>query len=331
MCGVVWRSVRVIDSESRGPGRVRVLTCHRSCALGKGSLHDFPHFAQGDVKVTQGTPFLGDNKETCFLITTFNKSLDILQRKIDTGPPAVNDWHQDLIASTRPSYGNTDGLASPAAAEAQCVPTGNASVRLSASAELSRELDEFLADCLAPRAVQRYRPDRVSDRPTAAGQFDSREGRDRGRCGIHPMEAFDNGFRTGSYRNVRPGPKPVIERYRGPGYDLAIKDIITCDYISGGDPLKLIEAHLAQTHTQKFRRREIGQAASRLSKDFVLFTISDQRSPLRIKKGCKISRGGGDAGNRAVVALGVHKNLLGLVGCCTVVVDHLYLIDVSLP
>ncbi|KAI8515281.1 hypothetical protein Bbelb_060940, partial [Branchiostoma belcheri] len=26
--------------------RVRVLTCHRSCALGKGTLHDFPHFAQ---------------------------------------------------------------------------------------------------------------------------------------------------------------------------------------------------------------------------------------------------------------------------------------------
>ncbi|KAI8500095.1 hypothetical protein Bbelb_224120 [Branchiostoma belcheri] len=30
------------------------------------------------------------------------------------------------------------------------------------------------------------------------------------------MEAFDNGFRTGPYRNVRPGPEPVIERYRGP-------------------------------------------------------------------------------------------------------------------
>ncbi|KAI8513402.1 hypothetical protein Bbelb_100410 [Branchiostoma belcheri] len=26
--------------------RVRVLTCHRSCALGNGTLHDFPHFAQ---------------------------------------------------------------------------------------------------------------------------------------------------------------------------------------------------------------------------------------------------------------------------------------------
>ncbi|KAI8505460.1 hypothetical protein Bbelb_166490 [Branchiostoma belcheri] len=31
------------------------------------------------------------------------------------------------------------------------------------------------------------------------------------------MEAFDNGFRTGPYRKVRPGPEPVIERYRGPG------------------------------------------------------------------------------------------------------------------
>ncbi|KAI8510856.1 hypothetical protein Bbelb_117720 [Branchiostoma belcheri] len=31
------------------------------------------------------------------------------------------------------------------------------------------------------------------------------------------MEAFDNGFRTGPYREVRPGPEPVIERYRGPG------------------------------------------------------------------------------------------------------------------
>ncbi|KAI8498914.1 hypothetical protein Bbelb_233670 [Branchiostoma belcheri] len=31
------------------------------------------------------------------------------------------------------------------------------------------------------------------------------------------MEAFDNGFRTGPYRKVRPGLEPVIERYRGPG------------------------------------------------------------------------------------------------------------------
>ncbi|KAI8518004.1 hypothetical protein Bbelb_040210 [Branchiostoma belcheri] len=31
------------------------------------------------------------------------------------------------------------------------------------------------------------------------------------------IEAFDNGFRTGPYRKVRPGPEPVIERYRGPG------------------------------------------------------------------------------------------------------------------
>ncbi|KAI8521964.1 hypothetical protein Bbelb_017180 [Branchiostoma belcheri] len=30
------------------------------------------------------------------------------------------------------------------------------------------------------------------------------------------MEAFDNGFRTGPYLKVRPGPEPVIERYRGP-------------------------------------------------------------------------------------------------------------------
>ncbi|KAI8511457.1 hypothetical protein Bbelb_105570 [Branchiostoma belcheri] len=32
------------------------------------------------------------------------------------------------------------------------------------------------------------------------------------------MEAFDNGFRTGPYCKVRPGPEPVIERYRGPAY-----------------------------------------------------------------------------------------------------------------
>ncbi|KAI8478083.1 hypothetical protein Bbelb_441820 [Branchiostoma belcheri] len=31
------------------------------------------------------------------------------------------------------------------------------------------------------------------------------------------MEAFDNGFRPGPYRKVRPGLGPVIERYRGPG------------------------------------------------------------------------------------------------------------------
>ncbi|XP_019637941.1 PREDICTED: fibroblast growth factor receptor 4-like [Branchiostoma belcheri] len=34
---------------------------------------------------------------------------------------------------------------------------------------------------------------------------------------------------------------------------------------------------------------------------------------------------------RAVVDLGVHKNLLGLVGCCTVVRDHLYLITEFMP
>ncbi|KAI8485851.1 hypothetical protein Bbelb_364030 [Branchiostoma belcheri] len=60
---------------------------------------------------------------------------------------------------------------------------------------------------------------RIARRPQAGGRSDSREGRDRGRCGIHPMEAFDNGFRTGPYRNVRPGPEPVIERYRGPEWD----------------------------------------------------------------------------------------------------------------
>ncbi|KAI8506624.1 Leucine-rich repeat-containing protein 15 [Branchiostoma belcheri] len=34
---------------------------------------------------------------------------------------------------------------------------------------------------------------------------------------------------------------------------------------------------------------------------------------------------------RAVVDLGVHKNLLGLLGCCTVVRDHLYLITEFMP
>ncbi|KAI8506610.1 Leucine-rich repeat-containing protein 15 [Branchiostoma belcheri] len=34
---------------------------------------------------------------------------------------------------------------------------------------------------------------------------------------------------------------------------------------------------------------------------------------------------------RAVVDLGVHKNLLGLLGCCTVVRDHLYLITELMP
>ncbi|XP_078670755.1 fibroblast growth factor receptor 4-like [Branchiostoma floridae x Branchiostoma belcheri] len=34
---------------------------------------------------------------------------------------------------------------------------------------------------------------------------------------------------------------------------------------------------------------------------------------------------------RAVVDLGVHENLLGLVGCCTVVRDHLYLITEFMP
>ncbi|KAI8480726.1 hypothetical protein Bbelb_415190, partial [Branchiostoma belcheri] len=57
---------------------------------------------------------------------------------------------------------------------------------------------------------------RIARRPQAGGRSDSREGRDRGRCGIHPMKAFDNGFRTGPYRKVRPGPEPVIERHRGP-------------------------------------------------------------------------------------------------------------------
>ncbi|KAI8493786.1 hypothetical protein Bbelb_281330 [Branchiostoma belcheri] len=58
---------------------------------------------------------------------------------------------------------------------------------------------------------------RIARRPQAGGRSDSREGRDRGRCGIHPVEGFDNGFRTGPYRKVQPGPEPVIERYRGPG------------------------------------------------------------------------------------------------------------------
>ncbi|KAI8514564.1 hypothetical protein Bbelb_071550 [Branchiostoma belcheri] len=46
------------------------------------------------------------------------------------------------------------------------------------------------------------------------------------------MEAFDNGFRTGPYRKVRPvpyrkvrpGPEPVIERYRGPGINEFLPD-----------------------------------------------------------------------------------------------------------
>ncbi|KAI8517905.1 hypothetical protein Bbelb_039220 [Branchiostoma belcheri] len=33
---------------------------------------------------------------------------------------------------------------------------------------------------------------------------------------MEAREAFDNGFRAGPYRKVRPGPEPVIERYRGP-------------------------------------------------------------------------------------------------------------------
>ncbi|KAI8491914.1 hypothetical protein Bbelb_302870 [Branchiostoma belcheri] len=65
---------------------------------------------------------------------------------------------------------------------------------------------------------------RIARRPQAGGRSDSREGRDRGRCGIHPMETFDNGFRTGPYRKVRPGLEPVIERYRGPVGGLDLRD-----------------------------------------------------------------------------------------------------------
>ncbi|KAI8482459.1 hypothetical protein Bbelb_397790 [Branchiostoma belcheri] len=37
---------------------VRVLACHRSCALGKGTLHDFPHFARKDYEIV--SPECGD-------------------------------------------------------------------------------------------------------------------------------------------------------------------------------------------------------------------------------------------------------------------------------
>ncbi|KAI8518892.1 hypothetical protein Bbelb_021490 [Branchiostoma belcheri] len=51
--GVVWRSgsVRLGTNMSR----VRVLTCHRSCAPGKGTLHDFPHFAQMKMSIVLST------------------------------------------------------------------------------------------------------------------------------------------------------------------------------------------------------------------------------------------------------------------------------------
>ncbi|KAI8515362.1 hypothetical protein Bbelb_061750 [Branchiostoma belcheri] len=44
-CGVVLCNGKSARLGTKRP-RVRVLTCHRSCALGKGTLHDFPHFAQ---------------------------------------------------------------------------------------------------------------------------------------------------------------------------------------------------------------------------------------------------------------------------------------------
>ncbi|KAI8487083.1 hypothetical protein Bbelb_351530 [Branchiostoma belcheri] len=60
---------------------------------------------------------------------------------------------------------------------------------------------------------------KVSARPRVGSPDGRRPEGDptRGRAGTEAMEAFDNGFRTGPYRKVRPGPEPVIERYRGPG------------------------------------------------------------------------------------------------------------------
>ncbi|KAI8511261.1 Vasopressin V2 receptor [Branchiostoma belcheri] len=52
--GVVWRSGSVLDSEPEAPGSSPDMP-PISCALGKGTLHDFPHFAQVDsVMVRSG-------------------------------------------------------------------------------------------------------------------------------------------------------------------------------------------------------------------------------------------------------------------------------------
>ncbi|KAI8489344.1 hypothetical protein Bbelb_327870 [Branchiostoma belcheri] len=75
--------------------------------------------------------------------------------------------------------------------------------------------------------------------PEVSARSDSREGRDRGRCGIHRAHAVRaKGVRivlwkpwkrsitgSGPGRNVRPGPEPVIERYRGPVPDKAQVDV----------------------------------------------------------------------------------------------------------
>ncbi|KAI8498933.1 hypothetical protein Bbelb_233860 [Branchiostoma belcheri] len=78
---------------------------------------------------------------------------------------------------------------------------------------------------------QMYQPDRASDRPTAAGRRAIRLAGGPGPRAMRntpcSMEAFDNGFRTGPYRNVRPGPEPVIERYRGPGAQILPEFVIT--------------------------------------------------------------------------------------------------------
>ncbi|KAI8516415.1 hypothetical protein Bbelb_049960 [Branchiostoma belcheri] len=42
------------------------------------------------------------------------------------------------------------------------------------------------------------------------------------------MEALDNGFWTGPYRKVRPGPEPVIERYRGPDLRVCANTFLVC-------------------------------------------------------------------------------------------------------
>ncbi|KAI8510604.1 hypothetical protein Bbelb_115200 [Branchiostoma belcheri] len=86
-----------------------------------------------------------------------------------------------------------------------------------------------------------YRPDCESDRPRPQAECDPTRGRaetegdaeytGHTRLGrnaferfMEAMEAFDNGFRTGPYRKVRPGPEPVIERYRGPAVVVVYPD-----------------------------------------------------------------------------------------------------------
>ncbi|KAI8511176.1 hypothetical protein Bbelb_102760 [Branchiostoma belcheri] len=57
----------------------------------------------------------------------------------------------------------------------------------------------------------------VSARPRPSGDPTRGRAGTEGDAEYTVLEAFDNGFRTGPYRKVRPGLEPVIERYRGSG------------------------------------------------------------------------------------------------------------------